>query len=106
MTECCKECGRKLPGKPRRFIVEGTWSGYTNAQSRVVHREVLSIRWKPEYEAISAIRFSDGTCLHIEVRDAKPREKIQQILGYKDLLSRAARQNLSGWVNVNDVKIP
>lgn len=76
-----------------RFVIEGTWSGYTSAQSRVVHRSVHDgafKRLRAWAAATPGIRFTDGTMLFISVRDAKPRERVQCINGYGDLIRDCA----------------
>lgn len=72
-----------------RFIIEGTWSGYTSSQSRVVHRQVHSKAFKKLRawaESVGAIYYTDGTCLMLSVRDCKPRERVQEIKGYTQLI--------------------
>ena len=72
-----------------RFIVEAEWSGYTSAQRRVVHRTVETL-FRAGWNNLHYHSFSDGTGLSISVRDAKPRERVQQIHGYDSLLREAA----------------
>lgn len=69
----------------KRFVVEAEWSGYCSCQQWICHRTVETL-FRAGYEAINRHRFSDGTYLTVTVRDAKPREKIQQIHGYSELL--------------------
>lgn len=79
--------------KPTRFVIEGTWSGYTSAQTRVVHRAVHSVAFKrlrKWAESAGGIRFTDGTSLLISVRDCKPRERVQEIRGYSSLIDDCA----------------
>jgi hypothetical protein len=83
----------------KRFIVEGEWSGYRSAQRRVVHREVLT-HGREGFEQISALVFTDGTTLDVTVRDAKPRERVTQILGYRDALHGAKNKGLKGFVDI------
>lgn len=73
----------------KRFVIEGTWSGYTSAQRKVVHRTVH----QPGYQKLrawveknSAITFTDGTQLMLKVRDCEPRERVQEIRGYVSLI--------------------
>jgi len=76
-----------------RFIIEGEWSGYTSGQQRIVHRSVHAGSYKKLRawaEKAFAISYTDGTCLYIKVRDCKPRERVQQILGYKSLIADCA----------------
>lgn len=73
----------------KRYVVEGEWSGYRSDQQRVVHREVVKgsrkrfLKWVGE---TYSIRYTDGTCLYLSVREAKPREKVQQVKGYTSLI--------------------
>jgi hypothetical protein len=69
----------------KRFLVTGTWSGYTSAQCKIVHRTVET-QFRAGYEAIGSYRFSDGTTLFVAVRDYKPREIVTEIHGYDKLL--------------------
>ena len=81
-----------------RFVIEGTWSGYTSSQSRVVHRTVHHSSWKKLRAwatATHAIRYTDGTCLCLSVRDALPRERIAQIPAYKSLIMDCAHYGVS-----------
>ena len=76
-----------------RFIIEGTWSGYTSAQSRVVHRTVHHAAFKrlrAWCEATHGIRYTDGTMLYLSVRDAKPRERVKEERGYASLIEECA----------------
>jgi hypothetical protein len=83
----------------KRFVLEAEWSGYTSSQRHVVHREVLT-RDRERYAAINAVRFTDGTCMYVTVRDAKPREQVIPKLGYSEVLHGAARKGLTGSVDV------
>ena len=77
----------------KRFIIEGTWSGYSNNQRRVVHRTVHTASYKKLRawaEKTHAIFYSDGTSLDIAVRDTKPRERVKEIRGYVSLISDCA----------------
>jgi hypothetical protein len=77
-----------------RFILEGTWSGYTSAQRHVVHRQVVT---KPARFADiikSGIRYTDGTALYLTMREAKPREKVTEIHGYDSLIADCVREQV------------
>ncbi len=73
-----------------RFVIEGTWSGYTSGQSRLVHRSVHRSSWKhlrAWVEATRSITYTDGTALLLSVRDCKPGERVkQQMHGYTQLI--------------------
>ncbi|CAM2142599.1 conserved protein of unknown function [Pararobbsia alpina] len=81
-----------------RYIIEGTWSGYTSTQRRVCHRTVhkgaeKSLRaWA---EKTYAIAYSDGTSLIIKVRDCEPREHVEEIRGYGELIRDCAHHDVS-----------
>lgn len=68
-------------------MVEGTWSGYTSAQSRVVHRDVVSEKTAEEIRELGSIRYTDGTYLSLSVRECKPRERVEKLNGYGSLIS-------------------
>jgi hypothetical protein len=81
-----------------RYIIEGEWTGYTSSQRRVCHREVYktsrTITKSPFLEAIrriGAILFTDNTSLILHIREAKPREKVQEIHGYTKLIRKAVQ---------------
>jgi len=79
--------------KLKRFIIEGEWTGYTSAQQRIVHRTVHSGSYKrlrAWAKKTHAITYTDGTCLILTVRDAKPRERVKQIHGYDSLIQDCA----------------
>jgi hypothetical protein len=75
--------------KTSRFVIEGTWSGYTSAQKKVAHRNVYSSarrKLRSWAESTHAIYYTDGTSLYLSVRDCKPRERIETINGYESLI--------------------
>ena len=72
-----------------RFIIEGEWAGYTSAQRRVVHREVVDKSSAEKAKKLHAIVYTDGTSLLVSVREAAPREKIAAILSYRSLIRDA-----------------
>lgn len=72
-----------------RFIIEGLWRGYRSSQDRVVHRTVHTAnerRLRAWADKTFAIYYTDGTSLELTVRDAKPRERVQEIKGYSSLI--------------------
>lgn len=78
-----------------RYVIEGEWSGYTRAQTKIVHREVTTLKYIAEwFEKNRCISFSDGTSLHLSVREAKPRERVPEIHGYDQLLDDCRRENV------------
>jgi hypothetical protein len=78
----------------KRFVVEAEWSGYTSAQQRIVHRTVETL-FRVGYENIGHYFFGDNTSLSVNVRDAKPRERVQKINGYGTLLRDLAMKKWS-----------
>lgn len=87
----------------KRFVLEATWSGYRPGQRKVVHRESLTSQ-RDRFERIVGILFTDGTHLEVSVRDPKPRERVDQILGYKAILHKAAAKNLEGFLDVTEIR--
>jgi hypothetical protein len=69
----------------KRFVVECIWNGYSGQARVVVHRTVETT-FREAYEALRWHQFTDGTGMSIDVRDAKPRERVDQIRGYNTLL--------------------
>lgn len=87
-----------------RFIIEGTWSGYTKAQAHVVHRMVYPSSRKKLREWASkthGISYSDGTMLYLDVRDCTPRERVQEKRGYESLINDCFYKNVN---SVMDLK--
>lgn len=72
-----------------RYVLEGEWTGYSSAQRRVVHREVVSGKRAERLKSLRAIVYTDGTSLLLWVREAKPREKVETINGYGSLIRKA-----------------
>lgn len=74
--------------KSRRWIVEGTWSGYTSSQTKVVHRHVVhSEKHAKAIEALACITYTDGTTLSLTVRKAKPYERVKKQEAYTKLIN-------------------
>lgn len=71
----------------KRFVIEGEWSGYRSSQQRIVHREARTLNKKQQarWAEIRGLRYTDGTHLYVSVREAKPRERIEPMLGYRSL---------------------
>lgn len=74
-----------------RYILEGTWTGYTSAQSRVCHREVLTAKRAESLKGLHKIVYTDGTALLISIREAGHREKIAPNNQYGELIRDAER---------------
>ena len=86
----------------KRYILEGTWSGYRASQRRVCHRVVVT---KPErYKNLTWIGYSDGTSLNLTLRPALPRERIKEIHGYDDLIDQCLHENVNRVDDLSDVK--
>ena len=82
----------------KRFIIEGTWSGYNSGQRRIVHRTVHTASYKKLRawaEKTHAIYYTDGTSLNITVRNTKPRERVKEIRGYVSLIADCAYYDVS-----------
>lgn len=77
----------------KRYVIEGEWSGYRSSQRRVVHRAVTT---RPQrYQGLKAIQFTDNTLLSITLRECEPRERVQEIKGYVNLIEDAADTGLA-----------
>lgn len=82
----------------KRFVIEGRWSGYRSDQARIVHRTVHKASWKKLRawaEKTHAIHYTDGTCLYLTVRDAKPRERVEEVHGYDRLIADCAYHDIN-----------
>jgi hypothetical protein len=76
-----------------RYVLEGEWTGYRSSQQRVVHREVISAKRAERLKGLHAILYTDGTKLLIHVRESKPRERVEPVLSYRELISDAERSD-------------
>ena len=82
--------------KSKRYIIEGTWSGYTAAQSRIMHREVTICEKRAEWSKNAGlILFTDNTSLYLNVREAKPYERDKAMKSYSKLINQCIRENCS-----------
>jgi hypothetical protein len=87
-----------------RFIIEGTWSGYTAAQKRVCHRTVTTRkRLAEDLAKIHTVEFTDYTKMYIEVRPAKRAEKVTEMKTYSEMLGDFVRHGMTGFVRVADL---
>lgn len=85
----------------KRFVVECVWSGYQASQSRPCHRMVETRTYRVEaLKKVSHVAFTDGTTMSVAVRPCFPREKVQEIRGYRDLLNEIIDKKLTGYVSV------
>jgi len=85
----------------KRFIVECEWSGYYAHQRHIVHRHVTTM---PNlYKHIHSVIFIDGTDMSVKVRACKPREKVIEQIGYKELLDKISAKGLTGTISVQDL---
>lgn len=87
----------------KRYIIEGTWSGYRSSQSRVCHRTVTT---RPDqYKGLHTVAFTDGTTMNITLRPCMLRERVKEIHGYDSLLDKIVNAGLcdKGYVSVMDV---
>lgn len=73
-----------------RFVLEGTWSGYSS-NPRVVHREVVYNKRAWRLSTLHAIQYTDGTTLNLSLRPAQHLERVEQIFGYSKLIRDAER---------------
>lgn len=88
-----------------RFVVEAEWSGYRSSQRRICHREIIGANMAVKLKKIIGFRFTDGTSLSLSVRPAKPRERVDRILGYTRIITNAAFHNLEGFLDVMDSRL-
>ena len=86
-----------------RYVLEGEWSGYTSAQRRVVHREVVTNRKRIDrLRDLHTIQYTDGTTLLLRLREAKPREHVEERDSYGSLI-RDAEKMTGSFVRVADM---
>ena len=90
-----------------RFVVEGTWSGYTSRQERIVHRTVHKAserRLREWCKANHGIHYTDGTMLILVVRDCKPRERVEVLNGYGALIRDCVYYNVNSVRALDDAR--
>lgn len=79
-----------------RYVLEGTWSGYTSSQSRVVHREIIKDKKRvARLLKLRVIVYTDNTSLYLHLRPAEPRERIREIRSYDSLIRQAEQLDKS-----------
>ena len=83
-----------------RWLITGTWSGYSSSQSRVCHSEVVSDeKLAKAVSNMGGIQFTDGTWLSLNVRELGYREKVAKGQNSYGKLSRECAEK-----NVNSVE--
>jgi hypothetical protein len=86
-----------------RWVLEGEWTGYTSAQRRVVHREVIRSEARAKrLRALHAIVYTDNTSLILRLRELRPREVVSEVNSYGSLI-REAEATGKGRVLVADL---
>lgn len=86
----------------KRYVLEGTWSGYYGHQRKVVHRIIVT---KPErYKNLTWIRYTDGTSLDLTIRPALPRERVIEKHGYDSLINQCLSEGVNEVAELSDVK--
>ena len=88
----------------KRYVVEGTWSGYRSEQRRVCHRTVEGEKFAKRVREIGTIGYTDGTTLDLVVREAKPREKITEMHGYDSLIRDCIETGRKGFISVESLQ--
>lgn len=87
-----------------RYVVECIWSGYRASQERPCHRMVIDRYLAARLQKIHTVMFTDNTTMSVKVRPCKPREKVQEIRGYRDLLNDFAYADAEGFVTVASLR--
>lgn len=80
-----------------RWLLEGEWTGYTSAQRKIVHREIVrDFKRARRLQELRCIVYTDGTSLLLNLRELTPREKAdREILGYTSLIRDAEKSGES-----------
>lgn len=85
----------------KTHVIEGEWSGYTASQRRICYREYTTSKKRiEEVVNLRYIRYSDGTGLALFVREKPKGKKLEELLGYKQLISACIRHGVNA---VNDL---
>lgn len=87
----------------KRYVLEANWHGYRSSQDHAVHREVISPKKAEMMRDLVGVRFTDGTTMYVTVREAKYREKVSPIIGYREVLDSCYYNKRKGVVNVMEV---
>jgi len=90
-----------------RFILEGEWTGYVSRQAKIVHRTVHNDserKFKAWAKKTNSIRYTDGTCLILSMRDCKPRERVAVINGYNSLIKDCFYKNVDSVAALKEAK--
>ena len=85
-----------------RFVVECVWSGYRSSQGPC-HRTVIRKYLAAALKKVHTIGFTDNTTMSVEVRECKPREKVQEIHGYDSLLNKCWFKKKEGFISVMEL---
>lgn len=92
----------------RRFVIEGTWTGYRSSQERVVYR---SVHTRTERKLLEwarktyGIRYTDGTMLLIRVRNAEHLERVKELKGgYGKLIQECVHYGVSSVQELVDIE--
>jgi len=84
----------RLDNRMSRYLIEGSWST-SGRNAHVVHRTTTTdARFAAKVQRAGYIRFGDGTCLKLFVRECKPNERFVFIHGYTRLINDCAYFNL------------
>jgi len=85
----------------KRWIIEGTWTGYTAGQRRVIHRAVTT---DPDRYKVTYVEFSDNTGLAITKRECRLRERVKEMHTYDRVLNKCIAMELSGIVTIDRLR--
>lgn len=87
-----------------RFVVECHWNGYRSGHGFDCHRTVETSPVKVDrLRRVHSVLFTDNTTMSVNVRPAKPRERVEEIHGYDQLLDKIVRLGLTGVVRIADL---
>ena len=78
-----------------QYVLEGEWTGYTSAQRRIVHREIVEGKRAERLKGLHVIVYTDGTSLILRMRPKRFREKVHIINGYNSLIRDAEKTGKS-----------
>ena len=89
-----------------KFVLEGTWRGYSSTMDRVIHREICGERKAEWANQTFSILFTDGTTLELHARPKKPREKVQELPSYDALIHKCYMRGVSSVAALHAPKHP
>lgn len=75
----------------KQWILNGTWSGYSSSQTKIVHTAIISAEQYEKAKHLHTIMYADGTSLSLEFSEYNPNYPVHEKLSYKSLIDEAIK---------------